>query len=354
MTRRRLVIGLIVLVLLASAGTWLYLRWRSRGEGAILTLYGNVDIREAEPAFNDTGAVTQMLVDEGAQVHKGELIARIDDRRYAASLAQAQQQARSLEAALLRLRHGSRPQEIAQARATMRSLQAVYANDRILFDRTAGLVPQGVASTEDLDNARARLRASRENFVAAKQAYLLAAKGPRTEDIVAARHAYDAARAAATLAAREFADTRLYAPADGIVEDRILEPGDMASPATPVYTIALTEPLWVRAYVAETDLGKLRLGIAATVSTDSFPGKRYRGWIGYISPTAEFTPKSVETTELRTQLVYQVRVFVCNAHGELRLGMPATVTVDWAAAPRTAGATRPPSCGAGDDGRSCG
>ena len=353
MTRRRMLIGLVVLVLLATAGTWRYLRWRARGADTVVTLYGNVDIREAEPAFDDTGAVTQMLVDEGARLHKGELIARIDDRRYAARLAQAQQQARNLAAVLARLMHGSRPQEIAQARATMRSLQAVYANDRILFDRTAGLVPQGVASTEDLDNARARLRASRENFEAAKQAYVLAVKGPRAEDIVAARHAYEAALAAVSLAQREFDDTRLVAPADGVVEDRILEPGDMASPATPVYTIALTEPLWVRAYVTETDLGKLRLGAPATVTTDSFPGKRYRGWIGDISPTAEFTPKSVETTELRTRLVYQVRVFVCNAHGELRLGMPATVTVDWAA-PRPTGTTRPPDCGAVHDGRSAG
>jgi len=214
MTRRRMLMGLVVLVLLATAGTWLYLRWRARGADTIVTLYGNVDIREAEPAFDDTGAVTQMLVDEGARLHQGELIARIDDRRYAARLAQAQQQARNLAAVLARLMHGSRPQEIAQARANMQGLQALYANDRILFDRTAGLVPQGVASTEDLDNARARLRASRENFEAARQAYVLAVKGPRVEDIIAARHAYEAALATVRLAQREFDDTRLYAPAD--------------------------------------------------------------------------------------------------------------------------------------------
>jgi HlyD family secretion protein len=101
----------------------------------------------------------------------------------------------------------------------------------------------------------------------------------------------------------------------------------MASPQRPVYTLALTDPLWVRAYVQEKDLGKVKSGMRAEVATDSYPGKRYQGWIGYISPSAEFTPKSVETTEVRSNLVYQVRVFVCNPQNELRLGMPATVTM---------------------------
>jgi HlyD family secretion protein len=116
-----------------------------------------------------------------------------------------------------------------------------------------------------------------------------------------------------------------------VIEDRILEPGDMASPATPVFTIALPSPLWVRAYVPEAELGRLRPGMTASVSTDSFPGTRYRGWIGYISPTAEFTPRTIESPELRTALVYRIRVYVCDPRGQLRLGMPATVRIDKAA-----------------------
>jgi HlyD family secretion protein len=101
----------------------------------------------------------------------------------------------------------------------------------------------------------------------------------------------------------------------------------MASPQRPVYTLAMTDPLWVRVYVKESDLGRIRPGMRAEVATDSYPNKRYGAWVGYISPTAEFTPKSVETTEVRSSLVYQVRIFVCNPQGELRLGMPATVTI---------------------------
>lgn len=346
MKNRRLVIGAAV-VLLGLAGGLMYWWLHASRAANTLTLYGNVDIWEVYPAFNDSGPVTRMLVTEGSVVHKGQLIARIDATRYIDRLEAAKHQAANLEAALLRLMHGSRPQEIAQARATMEALRAIYQNAKINFARTLRLIPQGIASIQDRDDARAVLRSARGNYRAAQQAYRLAVIGPRHEDIRAARSAYHAAVAAQALAARELTDTKLYAPADGMVEDRILEPGDMASPSTPVYTIALTSPLWVRAYVPETDLGKIALGMPAVITTDSFPGRRYRGWVGYISPTAEFTPKTVETPVLRTQLVYQVRVYACDSRGELRLGMPATVTIELTrplGAARGAAATTP-SCG---------
>ena len=137
-----------------------------------------------------------------------------------------------------------------------------------------------------------------------------------------------AAQANMALRRQELKDARLYAPSEGIIRDRILEPGAMVTPQNPVLILALTNPLWARAYVSEPDLGKLRLGMKATITTDSYPGKLYDGWVGFISPTAEFTPKTVETTDLRTRLVYQVRVFVLQGQDELRLGMPATVTID--------------------------
>jgi HlyD family secretion protein len=346
MNQRRLII-VAAIVLLGLAGGLAYWRMHSLSAEDTLTLYGNVDIWEVHPAFNDSGPVSQMLLTEGASVRKGELIARIDDTRYVARLAEAQHKAANLKAVLLRLMHGSRPQEIAQARATMEGLQAIYLNAKTNYARTLQLMPQGIASIQDRDDARAELRSARGNYRAALQAYRLAAVGPRHEDILAARSAYHAAIAAQALAARELTDTSLHAPADGMVEDRILEPGDMASPSTPVYTIALTSPLWVRAYAPETDLGKIALGMPAVITTDSFPGQRYRGWVGYISPTAEFTPKTVETPALRTQLVYQVRIYACDSRGELRLGMPATVTIELTRPIGVSGGTpaTTPSCG---------
>jgi len=112
---------------------------------------------------------------------------------------------------------------------------------------------------------------------------------------------------------------------DAVVRTRLMEPGEMASPQKPVFSLAVTDPKWVRAYVAEPDIGKLKTGMAASVALDSFPHRRFNGWVGFISPIAEFTPKTVETTELRTSLVYEVRIFVKDPSDELHLGSPATV-----------------------------
>ena len=326
---KRIGVILAILVLLAAGvGGWLYLhRIRPQGAG-LLTLYGNVDIREIEAAFNDNGPITRMFVQEGDRVHQGELIGEIDDTRYKAALDQAEGQMRNQQEVLARMLAGSRPEEIAQAKATMDALGVTYQNDEVNYRRAVALAQTGAGTVRARDDAKAALDAARQQYEAARQSYILAVKGPRAEDIAAQRAAVEAAQGTVALDKRELADTKLYAPADGIVEDRILEPGDMVSPSTPVYTIALTNPLWVRAYVPETELGKVALGMRATVTTDSFPGRKYRGWVGYLSPAAEFTPKTVESPELRTRLVYQLRVYVCNPGDELRLGMPATVTID--------------------------
>ena len=164
--------------------------------------------------------------------------------------------------------------------------------------------------------------------MAAAQALLdLVIAGPRQEDIAEARATLQALQAQLESARIERIDARLYAPSPGVIQERLLEPGDMASPQKPVFNLALTDPVWVRAYVPEPDLGKIALGMNAEVETDSFPGKRYPAWIGFISPTSEFTPKSVEVRQLRTRLVYQAAVFVRSPDDELRLGMPATVRV---------------------------
>ncbi len=334
-TKRRH-IQLLALVLLAlglASGGWVYLRINRPAAGLALTLYGNVDIREVQPAFYDTGPVTRMLVQEGAAVKKGELLATLDDTRYAASLAQAEAQLRNQQQVLARLLAGSRPEEISQAKAVMEALRATAANNEVNYLRAAKLAETSAGSIQQRDNAKAAFDTTTQQYEAARQAYALAVAGPRQEDIAAARAAAEAAQAAVALARRELDDTRLYAPSDGIVENRILEPGDMASPTTPVYTIALSSPLWVRAYAGEAALGKLALGMPAEVTTDSFPGHVYHGWVGFISPSAEFTPKTVETPELRTALVYQVRVYVCDAHNELRLGMPASVRLDLSRSP---------------------
>jgi HlyD family secretion protein len=151
--------------------------------------------------------------------------------------------------------------------------------------------------------------------------------GPRQEDILQGEAQLRASRARLQLLRRQLADADLAAPTDAIVRSRLLEPGEMASPQRPVYTLAITDPKWVRAYVSETDLGRLHPGATAAVIADSFPGRSFPGWVGFISSVAEFTPKAVQTEELRSSLVYEVRVFVKDPKDELRLGMPATVRI---------------------------
>jgi HlyD family secretion protein len=349
MTRSKRIAGLLLLAILTGAGVWLFFAFKRQPGSLLLTLYGNVDIREVQPAFNDNGRVTAMLVQEGDTVRKGDLIATMDDIPYAADLAQARAQAASLAETLARLKAGSRPEEIEQARANMEALAATLVNTKLNYDRMVALVSTRAISKQQHDEARAVHESTAQQYEAARQTYILAVKGPRKEDIAAAEANLRAAEAAVAAAEKRFAETKLYAPEDGVVENRILEPGDMAAPSTPVYTIALNQPLWVRAYIAETDLGKIRYGMRAEITTDSFPGQIYQGWIGYISPAAEFTPKTVETAVLRTALVYQVRVYVCNSRNQLRLGMPATVKLDLSQPAAEGAEAAQTACGPGND-----
>ncbi len=331
---------MIVLLFVAGAG---FYAWRQRQPAAadgVLTLYGNVDIREVKAAFDASGRVAEIRVQEGERVRRGQLLALLDDTRHAAALGQAKAQVEYQQQVLDKLLAGSRPQEIAQSRASMQAWQATYRNQEANFRRYVELATRQLASIQQRDDARAAFEASRQQYEAARQAYQLALLGPRVEDIAAARAAHAAAVAALVLARRQFDDTRLYAPADGVVQERILEPGDMAAPNVPALTLALPSPRWVRAYVPEILLGRLRPGMAASVLTDSDPQHPVPGWVGYLSPTAEFTPKTVETAELRTALVYQLRVYVCDPQDRLRLGMPATVRIELDRPPATA-----PGCG---------
>jgi HlyD family secretion protein len=320
---------ILAVVVAAGVGTAAWL-WRARhgeAESTTLVLYGNVDIRQVQLAFNGSERIASLLAQEGDRVRPGQLLGRLDTRRLELAVANAAAQAQAQAEVLARLEAGTRPEEIRQDRANLEAAEVEARNAARTARRLHDLSAKNLASREQADDARAAADAAAARRDAAAQALALALAGSRKEDIAAARATLDSLQAQLGLVRRSLADAELYAPAKGIVQDRLLEPGDMASPDRPVYTIALTNPLWVRAYVAEPDLGKLQLGMHAEVSTDSFPGKRYSAWIGFVSPTAEFTPKSVETTELRTQLVYQVRVFVCDPGGELRLGMPATVRV---------------------------
>jgi len=319
----------IVVLLLAAigAGAWWWTHRAQPAASGELRLHGNVDIRQVDLAFNSSGRIAQMLAREGERVEQGQLLATLDDRRLRHVEAQAAAQADAQREVVAKLEAGSRPQEIAKARADAEAARVDAENAERSYRRARDLVAKHYVPEQQADDARAAARAAAARLKAAREALRLVELGPRKEDVQAAKAVLAADEAALAVVRRDLADTKLYAPSVGVVENRVLEPGDMASPQKPAYTLALVEPLWVRVYVPETDLGKLRPGSRAEVSTDSHPGRSYRGWVGYVSPTAEFTPKSVETREVRSTLVYEVRVFVCAPADGLRLGMPATVSI---------------------------
>src|SRR5215831_518167 len=375
----------LIVVLLAVAGAaagvpwWLTHRHKTAQE---LTLYGNVDLRQVELAFNNSERIAGVLVQEGDHVWQGQVLARLDTRRLEPQVAQAEAQAAAqrqiverlrrgsrpeeiaqAEAEVAaqrqiveRLRHGSRPEEIAQARANLESAKADAANARRQYERLKPLLDRsvgGAVSQQEVDNAKAAWEVAEAKLVVTQKALALAVAGPRPEEVaeaearlvatqkalaltIAGPRSEEVAEAVARLQAAEaqlaflrqqLADAQLVAPVNGVVRTRLMEPGEMASPQKPVFSLAVTDPKWVRAYVSEPDLGKVFPGMAASIAVDSFPERRFEGWVGFISPVAEFTPKAVQTQELRTSLVYEVRVFVKDPGDALRLGMPATVSL---------------------------
>ena len=337
---RKRVLILAVLIVAVGALAW-QLRHSRKDPADSIMLYGNVDIRQVQLAFNDSERIERLLVDEGSAITKGELLGQLVQQRYADTLAQAAANAAAQQQVVNRLRAGSRPEEIAQARAdvaaaqaNLDAAQADLAQGEMFFHRQETLAGEQYVSEQVRDDAQrsylaeqAAAAAAKQVLEARQQALRLAVIGPRKEDVAAAEATLRADEAALALAQKQLNDTEIFAPADGVIQDRILEPGDMAAPQTPVFTLALDNPVWVRAYLPEPQLGKVALGMRAWIESDSSPGVKFPGWIGYISPVSEFTPKSVETTQLRSQLVYRVRVFACNPDHRLRLGMPATVTV---------------------------
>lgn len=320
-----------VLLAVIAAAAWAFdvpgrLGWREDSAHS-LTLYGNIDIRQVELGFRVAGRIKAMKFEEGEPVGAGALLAELDTRSYDDNARAMDAQVAEKNATLQKLQAGPRPAEIAQARANLAEREADVANAQRSFDRARQLRPAGAISQATLDDAQAAKDMAMARAASAQQALRLLEEGSRAEDIAGARASLSAAQANQAAAQTELADTQLFAPDDGIVLSRVREPGAIVSPADVVYVLSLAKPIWARAYIAEPQLGRVHPGMAVTIATDSAPGRTYRAHIGFISPVAEFTPKSVETAELRTDLVYRLRVIVDDIDPGLRQGMPVTIQV---------------------------
>lgn len=322
--KKRVIIVLILLMAVLGGIWWFKIR-PTRSTSETSEFYGNVDIREVNLGFRVGGKIGAVLREEGDTVVVGEELARLDDAPYRREVEEARAQVQAMGARLTLLERGYRTQELAQARAVVREREATLENAVRTAARQSELFASRAVPKQDYEDAQAREREAEARLNSAREQLALLESGFRPEEIAQAKA--DLARAEAGLASSELrlGDTVLKAPTDGVVLTRVHEPGAIVPSGATVLTVSLKSPVWVRMWVHEPELGRIVPGMKVRVYTDSRPESPYDGQIGFISPRAEFTPKNVETAELRTSLVFRVRVVVASPDDGLRQGMPVTV-----------------------------
>lgn len=312
-------------------GGYGYQQYQAKKAARQLTLYGNVDVREVAVAFRESDRIAEELVEEGDKVTKGQVLARLDTDELKIKKSKLQAQIAAQQSVVDKLHNGTRAEDLeaARAKADEAAAQADQARQDLARVENAFASSGGKSvSKQDRDAARTKVDVTAAQAEAARQEYEKAQAGPRAEDVSSGEAQLKALQEDAKHVDYLLSQAELKAPADGVIRSRLLEVGDMASPQKPVFKLSLNEKKWVRVYVSEKDLGRIYEGMKAKIYTDSHPKDPIEGQIGYISSTAEFTPKTVQTTELRTSLLYEVRVYVTDSDNVLRMGMPATVKID--------------------------
>ena len=317
--------AVLIALLIAGglAGAWWY-KTRHSGSGE-LVLQGNVEVRQVNLGFKVPGRIETLNVDEGDRVRTGQVLASLEKIYFEDTLAQMRAQLGQSEANYSKLKAGNRPEEIAQAKALVAEREATLTNAKIIKSRAEALLKSPAGSQKIFDDAMAAERQADASLNSAREALRLQEIGFRAEDIALAKAQFDERKANLQTSERQLADADLIAPSDGTVLSRVREDGAIVQAGETVYVLSLTSPVWVRTYVSEPDLGRINPGMEVSVYTDTPGGKVYKGKVGFISTAAEFTPKTVETTELRTALVYRIRVVVDGTADELRQGMPVTI-----------------------------
>lgn len=321
--KSRSVIVFIIVILIGVAVSGYY--YYQSQQDKTLTLYGNVDVRTVNLSFRVPGKLASLFVDEGARITAGDKLGQLDDAPYINALNKAKGVRETAKAQLALKESGYRTQEIAQAEALVAQKQAAWQYADNFYKRQQGLAASRVISANELDNAKNNRNQAYAALKAAQDSLNQYQSGFRQEEIAAARGEWLQAEAAVAQAELDLHDTVLTAPSDGTILTRAIEPGTNINAGNSVFSVTLTHPVWVRAYVSEPHLGNAVPGTKVTLYTDSRPNQPYHGTIGFVSPTAEFTPKSVQTPDLRTDLVYRLRIIVDDADDALRQGMPVTI-----------------------------
>lgn len=312
------------LCLLISACQW---PWGGEAVSTDITLAGSVEAREIDLAFQVPGRIAALLADEGDTLSAGQAVARLDPRDYELNVARGRAEAEVAKAALTLLEAGARPQELRVAEAAVSQAEAQLRFARAELRRVESLVSKKLAAQEQLDQLLLQEDVARAALAQAQQQLALLRAGARKEAIAQARAQHEAALQTVAVAQQQLTYIELGSPANGVVTVRLAEAGEVVGAGQPVLRLAETARPWVRAYLNETDLPRVKLGQAAELRVDGLPGRVFKGRVVFISPEAEFTPKTVETRALRVDLVYRIKVEVDNADGALKIGMPADVII---------------------------
>jgi len=374
--KKRLIILVPAILLMAVLAYFILGR---PDDGRVIRVSGNVEVTDAEVSFKIPGRVEARLVDEGETVKAGQTVARLDSAELIQEVAIGRAEVQAVQAVLAELEAGSRPEEIAQAEASaeqakarldemlagsrpeelsaaeavLRRAQAEVERARLDAERYAGLYKKEIVSAQQYDLARtayetalARQREAEEQFKLVKEGprreqieqaraawsqaqerFLLVKKGPRRETIDQARARLQQAKEALAAAETRLGYATLASPLAGVVLSKNVEPGEFVAAGTPIVTVADLENVWLRAYINETDLGRVKVEQRVRVTTDTYPNKHYDGRVSFIASQAEFTPKNVQTEKERVKLVYRVKVDIRNPSMELKPGMPADAEI---------------------------
>jgi HlyD family secretion protein len=317
---RYAVIAFLITVVITAA--W-FLSKRSKGKpDSTLNLSGTIEATTVAPGFKVNGRLSKRLVDEGEAVISGQVLAKLETDDLQLELALRQADLRVATELLKELEAGSRREEVAQAEAALDRIKSEENRVETDYARQEELFRREVIASRDFEKSHAVLLSIHAQAREANERLKLLRNGPRPETIRQARARVDSLRSALELSRRRLSDATLLSPTTGTVLAKHLEPGELVNNGTPVVTIGDLDTVWVRAYIPEAEIGKIRQGLEAQVSSDTFPGRSYRGIVSFISPEAEFTPKNVQTQKERVKLVFRIKIKVQNSNRELKPGMP--------------------------------
>lgn len=326
--RRKMLTVLVIVAAVAGAAFW----WWSNGDGDAagrLVASGTVEATDAQLGFEIGGRLVRVVPREGEVVEVGQELAALDATELRARRDQATAQLAAAEARLAELEAGTRPEEIAQAAAEAAAARELLADAGRDLERARTLVGGGALPREALDKAESAHAVAADRLAQTEERLRLLRAGPRREQIAAQRALVEQGRAALATAEATLAKAELVASLAGVVTVRHREPGEIVAPGAAVLTVLDRDDRWVRIYVPEDRVGAVHLGAPASIRSDTYPEKEYRGEVVFVASEAEFTPKNVQTQEERVRLVYAVKVRIAgDAAFELKPGMPVDVTLE--------------------------